>query len=111
MGDQFNFNSWKLSGDGSVTARILSITNTSFYAKAGVMFREASDAGSAHAFASALPGASAYQYRAGAGNNAAGSPYYPVAYPFWVRLRSEEHTSELQSHLNLVCRLLLEKKK
>src|SRR5260370_1848765 len=29
-----------------------------------------------------------------------------VAHP-----RSEEHTSELQSHLNLVCRLLLEKKK
>src|SRR5260370_41625787 len=27
------------------------------------------------------------------------------------RHRSEEHTSELQSHLNLVCRLLLEKKK
>src|SRR6476661_11245636 len=30
-----------------------------------------------------------------------GSPTWP---------RSEEHTSELQSHLNLVCRLLLEKK-
>src|SRR5260370_10126812 len=28
-----------------------------------------------------------------------------------ARSRSEEHTSELQSHLNLVCRLLLEKKK
>src|SRR5260370_6966764 len=28
-----------------------------------------------------------------------------------VEKRSEEHTSELQSHLNLVCRLLLEKKK
>src|SRR5260370_10056515 len=28
-----------------------------------------------------------------------------------VDQRSEEHTSELQSHLNLVCRLLLEKKK
>src|SRR6516225_5359739 len=27
----------------------------------------------------------------------------------WYR-RSEEHTSELQSHVNLVCRLLLEKK-
>src|SRR6266540_7049127 len=27
------------------------------------------------------------------------------------RLRSEEHTSELQSHHDLVCRLLLEKKK
>src|SRR5260370_11751676 len=31
-----------------------------------------------------------------------------VGGPKW---RSEEHTSELQSHLNLVCRLLLEKKK
>src|SRR5260370_14510237 len=30
---------------------------------------------------------------------------------FSVHVRSEEHTSELQSHLNLVCRLLLEKKK
>src|SRR5882762_10172516 len=29
----------------------------------------------------------------------------------FVGPRSEEHTSELQSHLNLVCRLLLEKKK
>src|SRR5438477_4686128 len=27
-----------------------------------------------------------------------------------IPLRSEEHTSELQSHVNLVCRLLLEKK-
>src|SRR5947207_11428655 len=31
-------------------------------------------------------------------------------YSSWVR-RSEEHTSELQSHSELVCRLLLEKKK
>src|SRR5690242_2458981 len=30
--------------------------------------------------------------------------------PCVSRLRSEEHTSELQSHVNLVCRLLLEKK-
>src|SRR2546427_3091332 len=29
----------------------------------------------------------------------------------WGRTRSEEHTSELQSQSNLVCRLLLEKKK
>src|SRR5437773_5545068 len=28
-----------------------------------------------------------------------------------ARIRSEEHTSELQSHHDLVCRLLLEKKK
>src|SRR5438132_13620977 len=30
--------------------------------------------------------------------------------PEWIA-RSEEHTSELQSHSDLVCRLLLEKKK
>src|SRR5260370_26527125 len=30
---------------------------------------------------------------------------------YGTQFRSEEHTSELQSHLNLVCRLLLEKKK
>src|SRR5260370_6062738 len=35
-----------------------------------------------------------------------------VAFPGrLLRKRSEEHTSEPQSHLNLVCRLLLEKKK
>src|SRR5690242_21016950 len=43
--------------------------------------------------------------------------YFGLVYPLppdWVedkRGRSEEHTSELQSHVNLVCRLLLEKKK
>src|SRR5437773_5469625 len=31
--------------------------------------------------------------------------------PGWTTGRSEEHTSELQSHHDLVCRLLLEKKK
>src|SRR5688572_31351448 len=31
--------------------------------------------------------------------------------PAYVDFRSEEHTSELQSQSNLVCRLLLEKKK
>src|SRR5260221_7072143 len=37
-----------------------------------------------------------------------------VQSPSWPRcpaMRSEEHTSELQSHSDLVCRLLLEKKK
>src|SRR2546422_7408912 len=35
----------------------------------------------------------------------------PALYSREKRLRSEEHTSELQSRLHLVCRLLLEKKK
>src|SRR5690242_21105965 len=37
------------------------------------------------------------------------APSLPDAYN--DAIRSEEHTSELQSHVNLVCRLLLEKKK
>src|SRR2546422_6713357 len=35
----------------------------------------------------------------------------PLGWPRGRRERSEEHTSELQSRLHLVCRLLLEKKK
>src|SRR2546422_3604057 len=35
----------------------------------------------------------------------------PVQSNAWANARSEEHTSELQSRLHLVCRLLLEKKK
>src|SRR3989449_4268459 len=39
-------------------------------------------------------------------------PQCSVLWPFSNRvMRSEEHTSELQSRLHLVCRLLLEKKK
>src|SRR2546422_3311132 len=37
--------------------------------------------------------------------------YDGAALPHEIRERSEEHTSELQSRLHLVCRLLLEKKK
>src|SRR5260370_14065201 len=37
--------------------------------------------------------------------------YAAQTIPTTRAVRSEEHTSELQSHLNLVCRLLLEKKK
>src|SRR5256885_15621279 len=56
--------------------------------------------------------------KAGATTREHGSPVPPwqplPAPPFWrtsATRRSEEHTSELQSPCNLVCRLLLEKKK
>src|SRR2546430_8495058 len=39
------------------------------------------------------------------------SPDSTMAKPACMNMRSEEHTSELQSQSNLVCRLLLEKKK
>src|SRR2546422_8085579 len=40
--------------------------------------------------------------------NARGQAIYHLLLEIWIR--SEEHTSELQSRLHLVCRLLLEKK-
>src|SRR5438034_5468688 len=48
------------------------------------------------------------------GSNRFGKRSVVIARPVevWLRrYRSEEHTSELQSHSDLVCRLLLEKKK
>src|SRR2546429_2872597 len=39
------------------------------------------------------------------------TPFLGSQEPCSLRTRSEEHTSELQSRLHLVCRLLLEKKK
>src|SRR6266480_6329243 len=41
------------------------------------------------------------------GGSTLGAAFLPSS----LFVRSEEHTSELQSHVNLVCRLLLEKKK
>src|SRR2546421_7928310 len=38
-------------------------------------------------------------------------PRLPLDKNGWIYTRSEEHTSELQSRSDLVCRLLLEKKK
>ena len=44
-------------------------------------------------------------------DNETPSLFVPVIVSPFVNDRSEEHTSELQSRLHLVCRLLLEKKK
>src|SRR2546426_8073475 len=56
----------------------------------------------------APPGARAGRGRRGAG----GRDAHPLmSLDFLIDRRSEEHTSELQSPCNLVCRLLLEKKK
>src|SRR2546426_2098659 len=54
--------------------------------------------------------AAAPSSRAAARIGSAGTRTAPPA-PTAARRRSEEHTSELQSPCNLVCRLLLEKKK
>src|SRR2546429_6894099 len=47
----------------------------------------------------------------GVGGSALAAAFVGMNYSRLARSRSEEHTSELQSRLHLVCRLLLEKKK
>src|ERR1019366_10527908 len=42
------------------------------------------------------------------GSSNSGLPVAPEGVGYWQAARSEEHTSELQSLTNLVCRLLLE---
>src|SRR2546430_11105051 len=63
----------------------------------------------------AVPGASGHPRRRQALRRAApirhGGPRAGRRHQDPVPVRSEEHTSELQSQSNLVCRLLLEKKK
>src|SRR2546429_8261522 len=48
--------------------------------------------------------------RGAAGRPGAGGPVAAASVPVLVGVKSEEHTSELQSRLQLVCPLLLEKK-
>src|SRR5688572_32248686 len=63
------------------------------------------DRGEAHAAPPVVTGS------AGSGDHAGGaaSPATDDGSERWASKRSEEHTSELQSQSNLVCRLLLEK--
>jgi hypothetical protein len=53
--DQFHYLYKSWTGDGTIIARVTSLTNTDFYAKAGVMFRETTGIGSAHAMMAIAP--------------------------------------------------------
>ena len=46
--DAFHYVYESLSGDGQIIARVVGLTNTNTYAKAGVMFRESLSAGASH---------------------------------------------------------------
>ena len=86
--DQFNFAYENYSGDGVAIARVTSLTNTSTYAKAGVMFRDSLAANAACALVNVTPGWGVefiYRNSNGAwisaeGRDAAGT------IPMWVKL-------------------------
>src|SRR2546430_3051904 len=78
---------------------------TTLFRSVGVLGEAGVDRGGQH------PRGKAVDRRARSEIDRLGAHHLPVVCPRRVQNRSEEHTSELQSQSNLVCRLLLEKKK
>jgi regulation of enolase protein 1 (concanavalin A-like superfamily) len=85
--DSFQFDSESFTGDGTITARVVSQTNTNAWAKAGVMFRETLGAGSSFAaVVIAYDNPSLIEARMGTGKAAVSTAGTKVKAPYWVRL-------------------------
>jgi regulation of enolase protein 1 (concanavalin A-like superfamily) len=85
--DSLQFDSQTFTGDGTITARVVSQTNTNVWAKAGVMFRETVAAGSSFAgIFIAVANPSLIEARAGTGASAVSTKGAQVKAPYWVRL-------------------------
>jgi len=86
--DAFEFVSEPLTGDGSITARVVSQTNSNVWAKAGVMFRETLTPGSTFAAVEVTPGNGAvYQARTATSINAISfQGPTTITAPYWVQV-------------------------
>ena len=87
--DSFRFVYKTLNGDGAISAKVLSVTNTNVWAKAGVMIRESLSADSSYAFMFPTPdGRRAFQNRPSPGGSAfsAHSATGQATLPFWVKV-------------------------
>ncbi len=85
--DQFQFAQQKWTGNGTIVARVTSLQNTDPWAKAGVMFRETLDAGSAQAMTVVSPiSGTAFQRRTTSNNYSLHTPGSNLQPPCWVKL-------------------------
>jgi hypothetical protein len=88
--DEFRFVYASLAGDGEITARVDSLTQTHPWSKAGVMIRESLSESSRYAYTlvSAANGVD-FEYRVSTGGSAGPSGVYDrvTRAPYWVRLR------------------------
>jgi len=87
--DHFCFVYKKLSGDGTITAKVNSITYAADWSKAGVMIRESLDPGSTQGIMAVTPSLiRALQYRAttGGASGSLHSATNAVTLPYWVKL-------------------------
>lgn len=84
--DEFRYVYQTLNGDGTIIARVASISNTDGWAKAGVMIRENLTADSQHAFCAITPSNGVIFQRHLSGNVTNQTQVTGVAAPYWVRL-------------------------
>ena len=85
--DELHFAYTPISGDGSITARVDSVTYTNAWTKVGVMLRETTAANSKHAFMLVSPGKGlALQFRASTGGATSHIGGPRATAPYWVRL-------------------------
>ncbi len=85
--DGFHFAYQPLSGDGTIVARVNSITNTNAWAKAGVMIRESLDANARHAMVVVTPSSGvSFQYRTTVGGTSLDTTTSGLQAPHWVKL-------------------------
>jgi outer membrane protein assembly factor BamB/regulation of enolase protein 1 (concanavalin A-like superfamily) len=87
--DQFNYAWQALNGDGVITARITAQSNTDAWAKAGVMIKSSTTAGSNYALMAATPG-NGLHFQYNYSGDVAGSPASNM--PVWVRLARSGNT-------------------
>jgi regulation of enolase protein 1 (concanavalin A-like superfamily) len=88
-GDEFRFAYKTLSGNGSITAKVDSLTRSDAWSKAGVMIRESLEAGSKHASVVVTPDNNcSQQYRNATGGASASTDWSGTAVkaPYWVRV-------------------------
>jgi outer membrane protein assembly factor BamB len=85
--DQFHFVSQTMVADGTVTARVISVTNSNPWAKAGVMIRQSTDPAAAFyaAFLTAANGV-VVQFRTGQGAEASMAANNPGTSPLFLRV-------------------------
>jgi hypothetical protein len=91
--DEFFFAHKLMSGNGTITARVDSITNTDVWAKPGVMIRESLAANSTHVMVVVTPGSGvSFQRRTTVGAASAETTQAGITAPQWVRLTRSGNT-------------------
>ena len=85
--DHFHYGFKQLSGVGSIVARVLSVSDTDPWAKAGVMIRDTLDPNSMHAMAVVTPGQGvSFQYRTSTAGGSEETTQAGITAPLWVKL-------------------------